>query len=355
MVGQTGDRGQTMSCVIFRADGGASIGSGHVMRCLTLASAFSERGWRVGFAASKETFGAVTALAVASIEKIELQLDSESEPTVLRGRWPDGIDLLVVDHYKRGASFESACRSWARSIAALDDLCDRHHDVDLLVDPGADSAEGYRRLVPSGCKILVGPSFAILDPEFRKARSRALRRRDGRAVDRVLVTFGQIDAPNATMQSIAVLQAAGFPGHVDIVLGHAAPHLATIRSVNYGRLHVDISPKEMASLMSEADLAIGAGGGTAWERCCVGLPTILVTLADNQRSVVAQIAGAGAGVHAGPVESGLFDRLIGAFRALIVGADRRMAMAKAGSQLVDGQCRNRVVQAAIERLADSAA
>src|SRR5262249_37733763 len=157
-------------------------GSGHVMRCLALASTLAEGGWQIGFAANAETYRSVAALSGSRIHCIMLPDAATEEPATLRRQWPRGADILVVDHYGRDTGFEHACRGWARRVVAMDDLSDRCHDADVLIDPGAESAACYNGLVPPRCRVLVGPKYAIVSPDFRLARQAALARHDGRPV-----------------------------------------------------------------------------------------------------------------------------------------------------------------------------
>jgi UDP-2,4-diacetamido-2,4,6-trideoxy-beta-L-altropyranose hydrolase len=342
-----------MSRIVFRADAGRAIGAGHAMRCLALAADFLSGGWAVGFAADAETFTTVPALRAAPIERLTLSGYADDEPAVLAQRWSDGADVLVVDHYGRDIGFERACRPWAKRIVSVDDLADRHHSVDVIVD-GANPEAAYRSLVPHECEILAGPDYAILHPAYRRARAEALARRGSGAVERILVSFGQIDAPNATMQALAALAAVGFGGRVDVVLGPAAPHLAEARAAANSRVHVHVGSEDMPRMMTEADLSIGAGGVTAWERCCLGLPSIVVTLAENQARTIAVIAEANAGISAGPVSANTRDRLINILQELLSDAHRRRAMARAAADLVDGEGGRRVLLAAMGSAANKA-
>jgi UDP-2,4-diacetamido-2,4,6-trideoxy-beta-L-altropyranose hydrolase len=335
-----------MPRIVFRADAGLAIGAGHAMRCLALASHFIEGGWLVGFAASAETFTSVEALGSAPVERLEFKGAMQEEPKTLAQRWPK-VDVLVVDHYGRDAAFERACRAFAKRIVVIDDLADRKHDADVLVDGAAGSVAAYGDLVPASCRILAGPAYAVVHPEFRRSRERALAHCVGKAVERVLISFGQIDPKNATLQALAALEVAGFKGKVDVVLGRAAPHLDEVRAKAGGRVRLHVDAPNMAALMSEADLAVGAGGTTAWERCCLGLPSIIVTLADNQRHIVSAVSKAGAASDAGPLDGGLDRRIADALSDLAADGARRARMAKAGAALVDGRGSERVVLAAI--------
>lgn len=331
---------------MIRADGGPSIGAGHVMRTLALASRFQEGGWSIGFAASQETYASVASLKDWPLESLSLGPDSSKEAAAMRDCWPGGVDVLLVDHYKRDIAFESACRGWARRIVVIDDLADRPHDADILVDI-ANEPEAYSRLVPAECEVLTGADYAIVNSAFRVARPRALARRRGNPVNRVLVSLGQIDALNATQTALGALASDGFTGEVDAVLSHAAPHLDAVRAATGPRTRLHIDADDMPELMTEADLAIGAGGVTAMERCCLGLPSLLVTVADNQRKLVAMVSGAGAAVDVGGVDAGLQTRLAQRLTDLLADAPRRAAMAEAGRKLVDGFGVERIVLAAL--------
>ena len=333
-----------MALVVFRADAGPAIGSGHVMRCLSLASIFAEGGWEIGFAANDETYRSVAALSETRIRCVSLPDAAADEPPTMRQQWQEGANILVVDHYERGAVFEHACRGWARRILVLDDLANRDHDADVLVDAGNSSVD-YRGLVGGRCKILAGPEYAIVHAAFRMIRDRALARRDGRSVGRVLVSFGQGDAPNATMRALTALDQVHFSGEVDAVLGRAAPHLNEVQARANGRIRVHVDAREMHVLMTHADIAIGAGGVTTWERCCLGLPSVVVTLADNQVHQADIIAQEGAAISVGRVDAGIEWRLADALRCYF-GEDRlRIAAAQAASGMVDGHGCARIIAA----------
>jgi UDP-2,4-diacetamido-2,4,6-trideoxy-beta-L-altropyranose hydrolase len=336
-----------MARIVFRCDGGTALGGGHVMRCLVLAHNFADRGWDVGFAASAETFASVVALDQSAVERAVLPSQAEAEPAVIAERWSDGTDVLVVDHYQRDAAFERTLRPWARRIVVIDDLADRAHDADVLVDAAAKDEGAYRELTPAGCRILVGPAFAIVHRAFREARAKALARRDGRRVRRVFVGFGQIDAPNATMSALTALDAAGFTGQVDVVLGRGAPHLRQVQAQTHDRVRVYVDSHDVAALMTDADLAIGGGGVTAWERCCLGLPSVLIGIAGNQSSTTARIVSVGAGIDAGRVGPDTEGRIAEALRRLLDDDPHRPAMARAAAALVDGEGAERIVQAVI--------
>ncbi len=326
-----------MKRVVFRADAGIAIGSGHAMRCLALSQVFLAGGWSVGFAATKETFDTVKAFASINFKKLILDTGIEEEANAITARWSKGVEVLIVDHYGRDNSFERACQGWAERIVVIDDLADRAHDCDLLFDSNATSEIPYRRQVPKTCRIFVGPSYALLDPAFARARPAALSRRDGRPVERVFVSFGQIDAANVTERALTALDAAGFGGAVDIVLGRAAPNLAAVKTHVNERITLHINVSNVPELMSLADIAIGAAGATSWERCCLGLPSIVVRIADNQRYLGPLLAQSGAAIDLGPHNTVTDAELTDAMKNVLADKIKRRLMAEAASRLVDGE------------------
>jgi UDP-2,4-diacetamido-2,4,6-trideoxy-beta-L-altropyranose hydrolase len=333
-----------MPLVIFRADASAALGAGHVMRCLALVSTFLANGWSVGFAATADTFATVPSLTAMN-EHLVLPAPAEQELAALASRWPGGADILVVDHYRRGAVFERACRSWARRIVVIDDLADRSHDADVLVDSSTRTADSYSQLVPTHCRVLVGSAFALIRPEFERERAAALARRDGRPVGGILVSFGLTDDQNATALALTALGLAGFDGAIHVVLGSAAPNLAAIRQKIGCNATLHVEPPDMAVFMRDADLAIGASGATAWERCCLGLPSIILITAKNQRGIAETIAEAGAGINLGPIEGITAGQLAAHVRSFVADAARRRQIAQSAGCLIDAQGAQRIFSA----------
>lgn len=319
--------------VIFRCDAGPVLGGGHVARCLALADAFAGTGWRTAFAVGPGTKEVVPRLSAASAEVRTI----DGRPDTLASAWPEGADLLVVDHYGLDARFEHGCRPWAKRVLAIDDLADREHDADWLVDPTPGrKAELYRTRVPATCQIAAGARFAPIQPEFLRRREQALARRvQPGPVRRILVSMGTTDPANATMVALEALSIAKLGAEIDVVLGAAAPHRAEIlrRLPKKAQLSLDVA--DMADRLTAADIAIGAGGVSALERCCLGLPTVTIVIADNQRGATAGISHAGAALV---LSEGLpsAGAVADAIRRL-ADDETRSAMAAAAARLCDGR------------------
>jgi UDP-2,4-diacetamido-2,4,6-trideoxy-beta-L-altropyranose hydrolase len=349
--------------VAVRADASPAIGTGHVMRCLSLADGLRREGASVSFV-SRSLPGHLAALVTRrGHEVLDLGGDARGPagdlphsgwlPTTQAADAADTVralgaarwDWLVVDHYALDARWETALRATAPRLFVIDDLADRAHDCDVLLDQNlhADAAQRYSGRVPPGSDLLLGPQFALLRSEFRSTRAAAAARAGD--VRRVLVSFGGGDAANDTGMAIEAL-ATTLPAvtQVDVVIGADHPQGDAIQQAcaRHGyRCHVQTD--RMAELMATADLAIGAGGVTTWERCCVGLPAVVVAAAGNQVDVVEQAARHGL-VYAldGPLSAG---RLGLHLRALADNPSLRHRMSRAGLETVDGLGVDRTVQA----------
>jgi UDP-2,4-diacetamido-2,4,6-trideoxy-beta-L-altropyranose hydrolase len=316
------------------------LGGGHIARCLALAGALAARGWHCAFAVSAETQATLPALAASGHGLVALPpgLSPALEPVHLAASHPQGCALLIVDHYARDTRFESACRPWAGRILVIDDLADRLHDCDWLVDPTLGrSPHDYRRLVPEGATQLLGPAYAWLKPEFAALRPGALaRRRSAPGPRRLLIAFGGTDPHDATGACLAALSDRRATLEVDIVLGASAPHLSRVRdqiaAFPGARLHVETS--EMAALMEAADIALGGAGVTSWERCCLGLPAVVAVVAGNQRAIAAVLAEAGAVRSVGEWDMSAGRRMVDALLAL--DTDELAALSSRAAEICDG-------------------
>lgn len=356
--------------VAFRADASSTIGNGHVMRCLTLAAEVARRGGRASFVcrAHRGHLGARIAAAGHSLYLLdeaapvsgplaharwlggEWQADAEATRRALA---EDRADWLVVDHYALDQDWEDAVRPVCGKVMVIDDLADRRHACDLLLDQnlGREAAD-YDGLVPGSATRLIGPRNALLRPEFAAARPGALaarKQRHGR-LGAIVIAMGGTDPANTTGVVLDLLEKAGALGglQVTVVLGSNAPHLAALRAriapmAPAVRLLTDVA--DMAGLLTEADLAIGAAGGTSWERCCLGLPALVLVLADNQRPGAEALAATGAALLCGDIrEAGWQDRLLAGLERCRE-PDVLAGMTRAAQDLCDGAGAARVVAA----------
>jgi UDP-2,4-diacetamido-2,4,6-trideoxy-beta-L-altropyranose hydrolase len=315
--------------IVFRTDASLQIGTGHVMRCLTLADSLRERGSQSTFICRPHTGHlqnliqqrghSVTALApaddafIASSDPSHAQWlgtnwysDSEQTRQALGGHV---ADCLVVDHYALDRRWEQAMRPLARSILVIDDLADRPHHCDLLLDQNLGRRpEHYKELVPPHCQVLTGSRYALLRPEFSTMRAYSMERRKTQpALRQLLITMGGVDQPNATGKVLQVLKTCALPieSRITVVMGLTAPWLKSVKALAAQMpwpTLVVVNINDMAQRMADSDLAIGAAGSSSWERCCLGLPSILVILADNQNTSCAELGAIGAAEIIGKLE-----------------------------------------------------
>jgi UDP-2,4-diacetamido-2,4,6-trideoxy-beta-L-altropyranose hydrolase len=358
-----------MTRVAVRVDASGRMGTGHVMRCLTLAGALRAQGAEVRFicrahpghlADRIEAAGFPVALLPAPPTPtapiadadytawlgVPSATDAAETIAALDGGRPD---WLVVDHYALGADWEQALRPHVGAILAVDDLADRPHACDVLLDqtfhPEAEAR--YAGLVPPGCRLLCGPRFALLRPEYAAMRHLLGGPRPAGPVARVLVYFGGVDATNETARALRVLSEPAFaPLAVDVVVPASGPHRAEVEAMAATRPGTVLyGPRpHLADLMARADLALGAGGATSWERGCLGLPALVTVLADNQAALSAALADAGAVRVIGHAPSIADGHLRAALADVSDDAAGRAAMSRAAWDLGDGEGLRRAVE-----------
>lgn len=325
------------------------------MRCLTLANALQSRGAQICFVSRHlpEYFRELVArhghsflllpaidqrsaddFAHASWLGVSQEADAQASLDALSSQF---WDWLIVDHYALDIRWERELRQTTRRILVIDDLADREHDCDVLIDQNfyLDMPSRYSDKVPAHCQLMLGPKFALLRDEFRDLLTNTRFRQA--AVERILVFFGGVDAANYTGEALRALVDIGIGGiHVDVVLGAQHPFLEEIEKacIRYGfECHVQTS--RMAELMASADLAIGAGGTATWERCCLGLPAIAVSTAENQRRQLADAAAMGL-VYAPEVGGDFYSMLVRHLMPLIENSALRQCISSNGMNQVDG-------------------
>lgn len=343
--------------VIIRADASTTLGTGHFVRCQTLAAALVALGWRATFVTRGLPGALADGLAEAGMGIVRLsgQLSLEDESKEIADGIGHDAALVVADHYGLGADwFEMVRRQQPGAIImAIDDLADRPLPADIVLNQNLGASESaYATLVPRNARVLAGPSYALVRPEFARLRGRV---RDGR-VQRILVFMSGGDAEDVTARAAVAIGRVGLPA--DIVVGVAYPHLAALRTIvdEQGTTEIHVNTRAMASLMNGADLAIGAASAASWERCAVGLPAILITMADNQVPAERQLVEAGAADAIGWHSTVSAVHIERAVRALSTDPVRVAAMSEAAAQVTDGRGTDRVVaviQAIVQRKSEA--
>ena len=341
----------------FRADASVDIGNGHLMRCLTLADALRARGAECHFIcrelsghlldliARRGFLGYRLATGTDGSAVVGWTQDARQSAAILSEVRPE---WLIADHYGLDHKWETELRPYYRKLLVIDDLV-RTHSCDVLLDQTfRRSPETYRACVPAGCTVLTGSEYALLRPEFAALRRRSLERRVGAPWRTVLVSVGGVDQSNVTSSVLEGLRAAPLPAEcvLKVVLGQHAPGLGEVqhraREMPWlTQVLVDVT--DMASLMAEADFAIGAAGTTSWERCCLGLPSFVVVIADNQRDVAAALQSSGAAYVITEMTQ-LAPVLQQAIAEQTCSVESVLRMSRAASEVTDGKGVTRVLE-----------
>ncbi len=303
----------------FRVDASMLIGTGHFMRCLTLAEALKKTGVdnvlflcrhlppafevvlkqksinlvrliRSGNIKSDERLPHYPWLGVSQIEDAEECIEALSS---------FNVDWLIVDHYAIDSEWEDSLRGIVQKIFVIDDIANKSHSCDVLLDQNLypSPLSRYQSLVTSGCKLLLGPDFAILRDEFRIFRKKVLPRRG--AVNRVLISLGGGEVSGVTETVINAIASSNLRNTlVDVVIGSQQPNIYSVQNVCLRKKYeLHVQSNNMAELMALADFSIGAGGTSTWERCSLGLPSVILAIADNQVEIARSIDAVGAGYY----------------------------------------------------------
>ena len=294
--------------VIFRVDASLEMGMGHVMRCLTLAQLLNKNNSSIRFICRQHEGNLIDKIRSSGFEVCGLGLleDKKINNKLSHSHWlgtsqqqdandciralkSEEIDWLIVDHYALDEEWQNELKPFCKKIMAIDDLADRKHQCDILLDQTFGRQQGdYSALVPKNCSLLLGAKYALLRPEFERWRAYSLEHRYNKTkAKQLLVNMGGVDADNATQWVIEALKTCTLSSDTNIVIimGALSPYLKDIQAMvaNFPyKVEVKVDVNNMAEMMANSDLAIGAAGATTWERCCLGLPTVQVVVAKNQ-------------------------------------------------------------------------
>lgn len=305
--------------IVIRTDASLEIGTGHVMRCITIADELTKKGSKVEFICRKHV-GHLGSLILSKNYQVnildaprknfeEITPDKASGESILSHSHWLGVsqaqdandcypileaidpDWLIVDHYGIDHSWQMSLRGVYKQLMVIDDLADRYHQCDLLLDQTyGRQIKNYQNLVPSHCNLKLGSKYALLRTEFSQMRDYSLKGRIKPRFKKLLISMGGVDSENVTGQVLDVLGKCDLPEDLEIciVMGATSPFLDQVthraKYLPY-KIEVKNNVNNMAEIMASMDLAIGAAGTTTWERCCLGLPSILMVLADNQKNI----------------------------------------------------------------------
>lgn len=343
--------------VLIRTDASTAIGLGHLRRCLSLADALRTHGAQVRFGLGASDVPATAMVRAEGFDAAELALPdlgdrpAQSDAEAFAALSPDGTDWVLVDHYRLDASWHAEVRARLNCrIAVIDDLADRPLDADVLIDHNYVPSPGHRvryraRMRREPQAWLCGPRFALLGPSYR-ARTPMQVSQQVRSIG---IFLGGTDPAELSATALrACREGGGFTGPVEVASTSANPNLESLRrSVAADpQASLLLDQPDLADFFARHDLQIGAGGGAAWERCCIGVPALTLCVADNQRAVIPALAELGALSSA--VDNSL-EAIGQALRPLLEDHARRQSLASQGRALVDGRGAERVALALAAR------
>lgn len=322
----------------FRCDGSLQVGGGHIMRCLTLADAFADQGFACRFITNVDAVDVIPA-----VSKYQIIDNPNFEP--------DESDVLVVDNYALNADYEAQWRGHAKVIAVIDDLADRAHDCDVLIDQtyGRDARDYASLMHNKSAIMLCGSQYALLRNQFSEYRQASLERSQSTTrAECVIVSFGSTNPASLTQKTLKELFLfEDWALEIDVIMGAQAQGRDEVSAMledtgmHKTALHVNVS--NMADIMAQSDIAIGAGGTTSWERCCLGLPTLLIELAGNQTVISQNLDKAGAVKYLGRHQSLEDGAILQAFSDIHQQPEGLKIMSKHAAKICDGDGARRIV------------
>ena len=339
--------------ILFVVNAGASVGGGHVMRSLTLARALEGQGASFAFVGPPASAVVLETFWPAADRIMAESASAADLGAALAG---EAFDAITFDHYGLSAA-DHAAMARGRPVLVIDDLADRPLGADLVLDAGPErKPQDYDGLLATGARLLLGPTYAPVRPEFSALREPALAWR-GEPVQRVLVSMGLTDVGGITARVVERLRPRIGEVGIDIVIGAAAPSLAGLSKVarRDPRLQLHIDTPHMARITAEADIAVGAPGSSTWERCTVGLPSVLVVLADNQKPAAHAMAEREAALVVDAARPDFDDALDRQLWRLLRDPDLRRRLAGNSAAICDGLGAGRTAQAFLEIIAAKAA
>lgn len=353
--------------VVFRADASLLIGSGHVMRCLTLAEALKAVGAECHFICREHPGNLISYIESKSFPVHKLRTDLEfSEKQSVRTPSPSHADWLgttqlkdanasklilemlrpdwlVVDHYSLDEQWEKVAVRYSHKLMVIDDLADRAHLCDLLLDQNLGRLPlDYKFYVPSDCELLIGPRYALLRKDFAELRNESLSRRASSSLKNIIITMGGVDEKNVTSRIMLALSALNLRSSINItvVMGGTSPWLKNVKDLAATMPYptkVLSNIDNMAEVMLVSDLAIGAAGSTSWERCCLGLPSLFVILAANQMGIGKALQDSGSAISLGSPESPSFnEKITNSVNALLQDPSLLERLSAAAATVTDG-------------------
>ena len=341
--------------IFIRVDSGSDVGLGHVMRCFALAEVIKNMNFNVYFISkgiegnvikNVENYGykvfRIDSKAIKS-SKSHWKMDAVKTTKIIQ-RFKNEKNLLLVDNYELSNMWETWLKLVVDKIIVIDDFLNRSHNCDLFIDQNLHTGKIDRnKKYSKNCKKLLGPKYALLRNEFAENRKN-VKNRSGK-INRILISFGGSDEKNQTLISLkAIKKLAEEKINVDVIVGEPNKNKTKIKKIcsSMENLTYYQQPKNIAKIMKRADLAIGAGGIITWEKCCLGLPSIVSIVSKNQEDAVNAVSKKGCLINLGRAERLTSQDYLSAITNL--NSKKLIQMQKKCMKLVDGKGAERVAK-----------
>jgi UDP-2,4-diacetamido-2,4,6-trideoxy-beta-L-altropyranose hydrolase len=336
---------------VIRADASSYIGYGHIMRCLTLAKELKKEGVNVNFLCREDEGNLIHSIENNNFNVFSLPgdinagKDAELTAQIIADK-TGNPDFLIVDHYCLDISWEEFIRPYTGRIMVIDDFINRRHDCDIILNQNFGiKAQMYDNLTPQNCRKLTGSSYILLRNQFREIRKR-IKPHSGK-ISKIFIFLGGADPTNETEKVIeAVKLIKNHEISYIVLVGDSNSHRKEIESICASMPDITFCRQiyDVAGLMAETDFAIGAGGSNTWERCCLGLPSMMIIAAENQRILVENLAEEGIIVNAGWYEDVTASTIASMADEIIADKNKLKDMSRKAMEIVDGEGVSRVVR-----------
>lgn len=347
--------------IIIRADASTQIGTGHVMRCLALAQAGQEQGWQVLFilASANKSSALESRLLLNGMKVVYLSVEigsSEDAQQTMDFAQQFAAQWIVVDGYNFGADYQKTIKCFGMSLLFIDDYGHaEYYYADLVLNQNISVHQDLYINREPYTNLLLGTAYTLLRKEFRQWRK--WHKKINSCASKILVTFGGSDPDNVTVKVIQSLLFVSNNLEVIVVVGGSNPHYKKLESFiesntqSYLAISLQQNVNNMPELMAWADIAIAAGGSTNWELAFMGLPSIVITIADNQKAIAAELDRQGVIINLGWHQDVTIEQIVLVLRELIGDRHKREDMSQKGRKLVDGNGASRVASQMLNMLA----
>ncbi len=337
--------------LLIRADASVAMGTGHVMRCLALAQAWQDAGGRAAFAMAESLLSTDERLGSEGIQVAHVKQGVGSQGDALETAefaCSQNAEWVVLDGYRFGGEYQRWIKEAGKKLLVVDDLGDASHYVaDLVVNQNVHGDDAMYEKREEDTRLLTGSGFVLLRREFTKLRERT--REIPQVGRKVLIAMGGSDPENVTAKVVSALGLVDVKGlETTVLMGGGNPHVAGLRELagrSGDKIRIVGNPQSVIELMRWADVAVSAAGSTCWEMCFLGLPAILLAVAENQMPGARELGRRGIAVHLGSANDIKAENVAAALQSLLLSRSRREAMSRAGQELVDGRGCERVLTA----------